>query len=160
MLARVTAGLTAPGVQRGSGSENSPEPRAWQEPGGGWGCTTLELALLTGSAEEPAAPEPDGWPPWRCPAAGRRCEGRDFDAEVLAVAVTLAPPEGAGAGGVELDVLLDAAEHPTASTEQAAALRSRAQLDAPAPLTRVRLVAAPAESPSPGVGQLPSLRSG
>jgi hypothetical protein len=59
------------------------------------------------------------------------------------VAVTLAPPEGAGAGGVELDVLLDAAEHPTASTEHAAALRSRAQLDAPAPLTRVRLVGLP-----------------
>jgi len=80
--------------------------------------------------------------------------------EVLAVAVTLAPPEGAGADGVELDVLLDAAEHPAASSEHAAALRSRAQLDAPALLTGVRLVAAPAESAVPGVSQLPSLRSG
>jgi hypothetical protein len=147
-------------VQRGSGSENSPEPHAWHEPGGGWGCTTVELALLTGSPEEPAAPGPDGWPPWRCPAAGRRCEGREFDVEVLAVAVTLAPPEGAGADGVELDVLLDAAEHPTASMEHAAALRSRAQLDTPALLTGVRLVAAPAESAVPGVGQLPSLHGG
>jgi hypothetical protein len=48
MLAWVTAGLIAPGVQRGSGREKSPVPRAWQEPGGGWGWTTLALTLLTG----------------------------------------------------------------------------------------------------------------
>src|SRR5436305_135485 len=49
MLAWVTSGLIAPGVQCGSGSEFRPEPRAWQEPGGGWGWTTALLAALTGS---------------------------------------------------------------------------------------------------------------
>lgn len=49
MFAWVTAGLTAPGVHCGSGSEKRPDPRAWQEPGGGWGWTTLELTVLTGS---------------------------------------------------------------------------------------------------------------
>lgn len=55
MLAWVTAGLIAPGVQRGSGNENSPEPRAWHEPAGGCRCTTLGLALLTGSARGASA---------------------------------------------------------------------------------------------------------
>jgi hypothetical protein len=31
----VTAGLIAPGVQRESGSEKSPDPPAWQLPAGG-----------------------------------------------------------------------------------------------------------------------------
>ena len=41
----VTAGLSAPGVQRGSGSALNPEPRAWQAPGAGWGCGTSAAAL-------------------------------------------------------------------------------------------------------------------
>jgi hypothetical protein len=45
-----TAGSMAPGVQRGSALENSPEPRARQEPGGGWGWTTCAEAWLTASA--------------------------------------------------------------------------------------------------------------
>src|SRR6266480_2347668 len=45
-----TAASMAPGVQRGSGLENSPEPRARQEPGGGWRWTTCAEAWLTASA--------------------------------------------------------------------------------------------------------------
>ena len=45
MLACVTAGLTAPGVQRGSGRAYAPDPIAWQEPAGGCRCTLLPLAL-------------------------------------------------------------------------------------------------------------------
>jgi len=37
-------------VHRGSGNENSDEPRAWQEPGVGWGWIDVELAVLTASA--------------------------------------------------------------------------------------------------------------
>jgi len=40
IVACVTAGLTVPGVQRGSGREYSPAPIAWHEPGAGWRCTT------------------------------------------------------------------------------------------------------------------------
>ncbi len=36
IVACVTAGLMAPGVQEGSGPAYSPEPRMWQEPGAGW----------------------------------------------------------------------------------------------------------------------------
>jgi hypothetical protein len=49
IVACVTAGLSAPGEHDGSGSENLPAPVAWQEPGSGWGWTTLELARETGS---------------------------------------------------------------------------------------------------------------
>lgn len=45
IVACVTAGLIAPGVHEGSGCEKTPEPLAWQEPGAGWGCTTLPLAV-------------------------------------------------------------------------------------------------------------------
>jgi len=65
---------------------------------------------------------------------------RDFDVDVLVETVTPAPPVGAGAGAGELDELLEAAEHPTAATQQAAPLRRRAQRDTPALLTGVRLV--------------------
>lgn len=163
----VTPGLTAPGVQRGSGSENSPEPRAWQEPEGGWDCTTLELALLTGSVGRAGAPGAGGCgcPPWRCPDAGRRCEGADFDLDVLAVAVMLAPPEVAvpgaaaldelGAAAVELDELLEPAEQPATSAQQAAAASRHARLDTPVPLTAVSLVADSAEA---DIGPLTELR--
>src|SRR5277367_4537004 len=49
MVADVTAGFRAPGVQRGSGSEKRPVPRAWQEPGGGCGWTVVAEAVLSGS---------------------------------------------------------------------------------------------------------------
>jgi hypothetical protein len=49
MFACVTAGLIAPGVQRGSGRLKRPEPRAWQEPGAGCGWTVWLLAVLTRS---------------------------------------------------------------------------------------------------------------
>jgi hypothetical protein len=55
IVACVTAGLSAPGEHPGSGSENLPEPVAWQEPGSGWGWTTVELACETGSAAGRAA---------------------------------------------------------------------------------------------------------
>jgi hypothetical protein len=56
IVACVTAGLSAPGEHDGSGSENLPEPVAWQEPGPGWGWTTVELARETGSvAGRPAS---------------------------------------------------------------------------------------------------------
>src|SRR5579875_3634921 len=45
LVACVTLGLSAPGVQGGSGREYSPEPTAWQEPGRGWGCTIQLLAV-------------------------------------------------------------------------------------------------------------------
>jgi hypothetical protein len=41
----VTARLSAPGVQAGSGREYSPVPIAWQEPGAGCDCTTSLLAV-------------------------------------------------------------------------------------------------------------------
>jgi hypothetical protein len=37
IVACVTLGLSAPGVQRGSGREYSPDPMAWHVPGAGWG---------------------------------------------------------------------------------------------------------------------------
>src|SRR5450755_1246501 len=49
IVCAVTSGFSDPGVHRGSGSEYSPEPVAWQESGAGWGCTTLALALETAS---------------------------------------------------------------------------------------------------------------
>src|ERR1700704_5651879 len=49
IVACVTAGLSAPGEHDGSGSENLPEPVAWQEPGSGWGWTSVELACETRS---------------------------------------------------------------------------------------------------------------
>ena len=56
IVACVTAGLSAPGEHDGSGSENLPEPVAWQEPGPGWGWMTVELARETGSvAGRPAS---------------------------------------------------------------------------------------------------------
>lgn len=55
IVACVTAGLSAPGEHDGSGSENVPEPVAWQEPGSGWGWTTLGLARETGSEAGRAA---------------------------------------------------------------------------------------------------------
>jgi hypothetical protein len=89
----------------------------------------------------------------RCPPAARRCDGADFDVVVLAVAVMLAPPEVAGAPAVvadvadgELDELLEATEHPVASTQHTTALTRRAHRDTRAPLTGLRLAAGRAES--------------
>src|SRR5690349_16084226 len=48
IVACVTLGLTAPGVQCGSGSEYRPWPRAWHDPGRGWRWTTCALARDTG----------------------------------------------------------------------------------------------------------------
>src|SRR6266576_3113663 len=45
-----TAGSIEHGVQRGSGLENSTEPRARQEPPGGWRWTICAEAWLTASA--------------------------------------------------------------------------------------------------------------
>jgi hypothetical protein len=45
IVAWVTAGFRAPGVQVGSGRESTPVPIAWQEPGAGCGCTTWLLAV-------------------------------------------------------------------------------------------------------------------
>src|SRR6516225_879962 len=45
IVACVTAGLSAPGVQARSGRESRPVPIAWQEPGAGCGCTTALLAV-------------------------------------------------------------------------------------------------------------------
>lgn len=45
IVACVTVGFSAPGVQRGSGRENRPLPIAWHEPAAGWGWTTLLLAV-------------------------------------------------------------------------------------------------------------------
>ena len=45
IVACVTAGFTAPGVQRGSGRASRPDATAWQEPGGGWRWTTKGLAV-------------------------------------------------------------------------------------------------------------------
>jgi len=45
MFACVTAGSSAPGVQRPSGLEYRPDPRAWQLPAAGWRWTTWALAL-------------------------------------------------------------------------------------------------------------------
>src|ERR1035437_8480735 len=44
IVAWVTAGVSAPGVQVGSGREERPVPTAWQEPGAGCDCTTSLLA--------------------------------------------------------------------------------------------------------------------
>jgi len=45
MLAWVTAGLTAPGVHRGSGRASSPAPIERHEPAGCWRCMAWALAL-------------------------------------------------------------------------------------------------------------------
>jgi len=49
IVAGVTAGLSAPGVQAGSGREYSPEPIAWQEPALSCGCTTSSAAVESAS---------------------------------------------------------------------------------------------------------------
>ena len=51
IVACVTLGFTAPGVQCGSGSAYSPWPRAWHDPGGGCRWTTWALARDTGRPE-------------------------------------------------------------------------------------------------------------
>ena len=48
----VTAGLSAPGVQAGSGREDRPLPIAWQEAGAGWDCTMSLLAVEYASEPE------------------------------------------------------------------------------------------------------------
>src|SRR2546423_1811205 len=58
-----TAGSIAPGVQRGSGLQNSPEPRARQEPGGGWRWTICAEAWLTASPGSEARDAAGGVPP-------------------------------------------------------------------------------------------------
>src|SRR5579875_123703 len=45
IVAWVTAGFNAPGVQAGSGRSYRPEPSAWQLAGGGCGCTSSLLAV-------------------------------------------------------------------------------------------------------------------
>jgi hypothetical protein len=45
IVACVTAGLSAPGVHRGSGLAYGPDPRAWQLRLGGWRWTTRPLAV-------------------------------------------------------------------------------------------------------------------
>ncbi len=45
IVACLTAGFKAPGVQAGSGRSYSPEPNAWQVPFAGCGSTTLLLAV-------------------------------------------------------------------------------------------------------------------
>src|SRR6476619_1414163 len=52
MLAWVTAGSAAPGVQCGSGSENNPDRRAWHEPGAGWGWAVRASAVPTATGSE------------------------------------------------------------------------------------------------------------
>jgi hypothetical protein len=49
IVACVTAGFNAPGVQCRSGITNSPRPLAWQEPAGGCGCTRPADAVETSS---------------------------------------------------------------------------------------------------------------
>ena len=49
----VTAGLSAPGVQRGSGREYRPEPTARQLSAGGWRWMTLAEAVEKGRAARP-----------------------------------------------------------------------------------------------------------
>jgi hypothetical protein len=44
----VTAGLSAPGVQRGSGREYTLDPRAWQLPVAGWRWIVVALAFEYG----------------------------------------------------------------------------------------------------------------
>src|SRR5579875_584465 len=55
IVAGVTAGLSAPGVQRGSGRENSPVPRAWQDPGAGCACTCWAETVETTSPDAAGA---------------------------------------------------------------------------------------------------------
>src|SRR5437763_10511621 len=57
-----TAGSIAPGVQRGSGLQNSPEPRARQEPGVGWRWTICAEAWLTASPGSEARDAAGGVP--------------------------------------------------------------------------------------------------
>jgi hypothetical protein len=45
IVAWVTAGFSAPGVQEGSGLEYNPDPIAWQLPARGCGATTELLGL-------------------------------------------------------------------------------------------------------------------
>src|SRR6476620_7237125 len=63
MLAWLTDGSAAPGVQCGSGSENNPERRAWHEPGAGWGWTVWASAVraATGSECGVVVPAPTGF---------------------------------------------------------------------------------------------------
>jgi hypothetical protein len=90
--------------------------------------------VLTASAGAAAARRRDGCAPWRRPVRGRRCGDADSEVGALTVAETAAPPEGAGAGDL-FDEPLDTAEHPTASTQYAAALACRARQNTPALLT-------------------------
>src|SRR5581483_1219667 len=62
IVAGVTAGFSAPGVQLGSGRVNVPDPIAWHDPGAGWRCTTKLLAVEYTSLEPPAAPAPTAAP--------------------------------------------------------------------------------------------------
>jgi hypothetical protein len=45
MVACVTAGLSAPGVQAGSGRARAPDPISWQEPAAGWRWTVSFAAV-------------------------------------------------------------------------------------------------------------------
>src|SRR5438270_3153231 len=60
MLLWVTAGSIAPGVQRGSGSENTPEARAWQEYGRGRTTVAGPLPVATRSVAPPPQGAPEG----------------------------------------------------------------------------------------------------
>src|SRR6516165_1377254 len=68
IVASVTAGLSAPGVQAGSGRESMPVPIAWQEPGAACGCTTVLLAVEYRSEPDWRVGGRNGWE--RC----RGCE--------------------------------------------------------------------------------------
>lgn len=45
LVAWVTCGFSAPGVQCGSGREDRPVPIEWQEPEAGWVCTICAEAV-------------------------------------------------------------------------------------------------------------------
>src|SRR5579884_1221221 len=110
IVAWVTAGLSAPGVQVGSGRESTPVPIAWQEPGGGCGCTTSLAAAEYASDPVRLGDGGVGVRRW-CPCR-RRC--RRFAGWVAAVVAT-------GTGGeVGCDaaepVVLAPAPHPDAAS--------------------------------------------
>src|ERR1700716_2302368 len=64
IVACVTCGFNAPGVQRGSWRESSPDPIAWHEPGARCGCA---MSLLT--VEYTTETE------WQLEGGGRRLGG-------------------------------------------------------------------------------------
>jgi len=113
----LTAGLSAPGVQAGSGREYRPEPVAWQEPGGGCFCTTSLLAVEYGREPEPRLDALGGRGRW--PASGRR--GTDFAVEVAAVADAVREVAGVAVD----DVVPEPLAHPDRTSAAQIVNRSR-----------------------------------